>query len=154
MEFQDFHPYYHESSALVIGINEYKYASPLTYARNDAESVAALLVSKLNFPEDRVTLIKDKDATRDAIMQAYLGYIGGMESPDERLLFFFAGHGLTMSGYQGAVGCLVPADGDPSRLATLIRWDDLTKNADLILAKHILFILDACFSGLALKRVT
>ncbi len=154
MQPRDFQPYYENSSALVIGINEYEYASPLSYARNDAERIATLLTSSLNFPKERVTLLKDKDATKDAIMGIYLDYVGNLQSPDDRLLFFFAGHGLTMPGYQGDVGYLVPANGDPKRLSTLVRWDDLTRNADLIIAKHILFILDACFSGLALKRVS
>src|SRR5947208_2370067 len=34
----------------------------------------------------------------------------------------------------------------------LIRWDDLTRNADIIPAKHILFVMDACYSGLAIQR--
>jgi uncharacterized caspase-like protein len=46
----------------------------------------------------------------------------------------------------------VPYDGNPEKLATLIRWDELTRNADLITAKHILFIMDACYGGLAITR--
>lgn len=34
----------------------------------------------------------------------------------------------------------------------VIRWDELTRNADLIRAKHVLFIMDACYGGLALVR--
>jgi hypothetical protein len=51
-----------------------------------------------------------------------------------------------------ATGFLVPCDGDVSNLASLIRWDDLTRGADLIEAKHILFLMDACYGGLALNR--
>jgi hypothetical protein len=36
--------------------------------------------------------------------------------------------------------------------STLIRWDELTRNADLVRAKHMLFIMDACYGGLALVR--
>jgi hypothetical protein len=46
----------------------------------------------------------------------------------------------------------VPVDGKPDDLSTLIRWDDLTRNADLIPAKHIFFVMDACYGGLALLR--
>jgi hypothetical protein len=35
-------------------------------------------------------------------------------------------------------------------LSGLIRWDELTRNADLITAKHMLFVMDACYGGLAL----
>jgi len=50
------------------------------------------------------------------------------------------------------VGYLVPWDGDCGKLASLIRWDELTRNADLIEAKHILFLMDACYGGLAIMR--
>lgn len=65
---------------------------------------------------------------------------------------FFAGHGETIDGMRGPVGYLVPVDGDPDNLNTLIRWGELTQHAELIPAKHILFIIDACYGGLALQR--
>ena len=46
----------------------------------------------------------------------------------------------------------MPTDGDCDNLASLIRWDELTRNSDLLPAKHILFIMDACYGGLALMR--
>ena len=33
-----------------------------------------------------------------------------------------------------------------------IRWDELTRNADLIPAKHMFFVMDACYGGLVLTR--
>lgn len=68
------------------------------------------------------------------------------------MLFFFAGHGHTTEGNKGQVGYLVPTDGNFENLNSFIRWDDLTRNGELIKAKHILFIIDACYSGLAFKR--
>ena len=59
---------------------------------------------------------------------------------------------MTAQGYRETVGFLVPVDGIPSSKNTLIRWDELTRNADLIAAKHVLFIMDACYSGLAIQR--
>jgi hypothetical protein len=54
----------------------------------------------------------------------------------------------------GEVGYLVPADGRADELGSLIRWDELTINADLVPAKHMLFLMDACYGGLALTRNT
>ena len=42
--------------------------------------------------------------------------------------------------------------GKPDDLFTLIRWDELIENASLIKAKHMLFIMDACYGGLAVTR--
>ena len=145
-------PFYSNSRALVIGVNEYEEVSPLSYAVSDAEAVRDALVGQLDFPDTNVFLLTDNQASRSAIMRAYLSLATSVVDMDERIIIFFAGHGLTRTGYRGEVGYLVPSDGDPEDLATLIRWDDLTTNADLVRAKHMFFIMDACYGGLALNR--
>jgi Caspase domain len=147
-----YQPYYSDSWALVIGINDYQYASRLSYACNDAEAVASVLVNELHFPKSQLSILKDGGATRQAIMDAYLGLVTEASNSDDRVFVFFAGHGTTVKGSKGEVGYLVPVDGDPRRLASLVRWDELIRNAELIPAKHILFIMDACYSGLMMKR--
>ena len=84
-------------------------------------------------------------------MECYLTLPARVE-PNDRIVFFFAGHGYTAQGRRGETGFLFPADGTADNLATLIRWDDLTRNADLISAKHMLFVMDACYGGLAVAR--
>jgi len=145
-------PTYENSFALVIGINNYMSAPPLGYAVNDAEAVAESLKTQFDFPNDNITLLLDENATKNEIMTAFMSYANGDVSPDDRIFVFFAGHGMTQTGRRGEVGFLVPHDGDQDNLSTLIRWDDLTRNAELISAKHILFVMDACYGGLAITR--
>lgn len=145
-------PWYQNSWALIIGINRYQYERPLSYACNDADAVAAALIKDLDFPRDNVTILKDNAATRQAIFDAYLSFADKASDRNDRVLVFFAGHGMTRPGQHDPIGYLFPVDGDPKRLSSLIRWDDLTRNAELIPAKHILFIMDACYSGLAMQR--
>lgn len=144
--------YYSTSRALVVGINKYNHCNNLGYAVNDAREVAEILVHEFGFPQDQVVTLVDEKATRDSILHEYMEF--ALESVDwnERIVFFFAGHGYTVRGRRGEVGYLVPVDGDCTALETLIRWDELTRNADLIPAKHLLFIMDACYGGLALVR--
>src|SRR5947208_1789943 len=139
---------YENSWALVIGINTYRHISPLGFARHDAEAITKILTDQFGFPKDNVTLLLDKAATREAIMNSFLSFAHGTVKENDRILVFFAGHGHTHLGRRGEVGYLVPMDGTPANLASLVRWDDLTRNADLIPAKHILFIMDACYGGL------
>jgi hypothetical protein len=126
--------------------------SPLTYAGNDADAVTSALKEELDFPPTQVINLKDESATKQAILDTFLSFREKAHDPDDRVIVFFAGHGKTEQGLHGPIGYLVPVDGDPRNLSTLIRWDDLTRNADLINAKHILFIMDACYSGLAMQR--
>jgi hypothetical protein len=145
-------PKYENSWALVIGINTYHKAPPLDYARRDAEEVASVLERSFNFPKSNITLLLDEDASRNTIMTKFLTFANGSVTQNDRIFVFFAGHGYTRSGHRNEVGYLVPVDGDVSDLSTLIRWDDLTRNSELISAKHLLFIMDACYGGLAVTR--
>ena len=145
-------PMYSNSHALVIGINEYESGGPLKFARSDAEAVAEKLVGQFGFPEDNVVRLYDAEATQDAIRESYLAFTRDATGPDDRVLVFYAGHGHTIAGARGEVGYLVPHDGSGDRIASLIRWDEFTQNAELIAAKHVLFVMDACYGGLALRR--
>lgn len=146
---------YATSRALVIGIDSYQRCSPLSGAANDARAIAELLKSQFAFMDEHVTLLVDYSATKEKILLAFHAFANGTSTdPNDRLIVFFAGHGHTVPGHRGATGFLVPVDGSIDDIASLIRWDELTRGAELISAKHILFIMDACYGGLALNRKT
>jgi uncharacterized caspase-like protein len=147
-----YQPRYNQSKALIVGINKYRNAPPLNYAAEDAHAIANLLKEKYGFRKEDITHLKDDDASKNDILEAFHKYTQDGTSTDDRLLIFFAGHGHTISGNRGETGFLVPVDGNPVKTATLIRWDELTRNSELIKAKHILFIMDACYGGLAISR--
>jgi hypothetical protein len=147
-----YQPRYNESRALIIGINEYQHTMPLSYATSDAVAIAKVLEEQYSFKQENVTILKDDKATKNNVLDAFHKYTQGGTSPDDKLIVFFAGHGHTISGIRGETGFLVPVDGKPDNTATLIRWDELTRNTDLINAKHIFFIMDACYGGLAITR--
>lgn len=146
-------PNYLQSRGLVIGINSYKNSglTNLASAKNDAQAFHACLVSNFGFLSENITLLLDEDATGERIKEAFLEFSKTTEK-DDRVVIFFAGHGNTKSGKRGEVGYLVPHDGNPDELNTLVRMDELTKSSDVIPAKHIFFIMDACYGGLAISR--
>lgn len=145
-------PEYANSWSLIIGINKYQYCNPLEYARDDAEAITQLMTDKFNFPKENIISLFDEMATKSAIMSSYMRFANDDIKSDDKLLVFFAGHGYTRSGIRSDIGYLMPVDGNIDDLSSLIRWDDLTKNSELINAKHIFYIMDACFSGLAITR--
>ena len=146
-----YNPSYSDSKALVIGVSDYKYVSPLEFAHKDAEAIADILRSTFSFPNENVHVLLNEEASRENIYKSYLKY-QKETNEDDRLIVFFAGHGHTEYGKRGEVGYLVPVDGKPDDISTLLRWDDFTRNADLIPAKHVFFIMDACYGGTALTR--
>jgi hypothetical protein len=140
---------YSNSWALCIGINDYKCQPKLKTAVNDANKVADLLIRNFAFPKDNVTLLLDSDATKENIIKALHNFIY-LTNTNDRVFLFFAGHGSTIVGYK-EVGFLIPVEGN-DHSSSLIRYEEFTKVSDLIPAKHIFFVFDACFSGLAFTR--
>lgn len=151
---------YRERHAVVVGIEDYGSGfSPLSFAVNDAESVAEMLISKFAFRSENVLLLTNEKATKVAIESALEDVLGSPSSigADDLVVFYFAGHGVTRTAGDREFGYLVPADGlrEPAnepRWSSLVSMRRLDEVAEIMPAKHALFALDCCFGGLALFR--
>ncbi|MBI1845341.1 MAG: caspase family protein, partial [Candidatus Rokubacteria bacterium] len=143
---------YGESWAVVIGINAYRVerVPKLRYAVSDARAVESALRGQ-GFRPDRIVVLTDADATKARIEQVLGDRLRVEARKNDRVLVFFAGHGMTMKLRTGEdEGYLLPVDGDPSALySTAISMSALRQISDLIPAKHILYVVDACYSGYA-----
>lgn len=142
---------YDEKFAIIIGINNYESAGPLEYAENDAKLVKDTLISKYSYKEENIILLLNENATKKNILDKYNAYIDNI-GKDDSLLFYYAGHGITKMNIEGNEGFLVPYDGNEQNYNTLISWKEIIRVSNLIISKHIFFVLDACYSGLALTR--
>jgi hypothetical protein len=146
---------YGQSWAVVVGVDRFKHrtVSRLNYAANDARSVAKALVP-LGFPEKNITMLLDEQATRGAIERVLSSVIRRAAGPNDRLVIFFATHGLTLSlPGGGEEGYLLPHDGDPEDLPlTALAMQQLKQIGQRIPAKHILIAVDACYGGFSLLR--
>ena len=147
---------YRESHALVIGINGYSAWPKLAHAVRDAQAVREALVTRFGFKPDNVTLLTDAEATRANILKAMNERFGDAKrvKRDDRVFVFFAGHGSTRKLPSGReVGYIVPVDAGLTDLqADAIAMPQLQEVAEAITAKHALFVIDACYSGLGLTR--
>lgn len=138
---------YVNSWAVVVGINEYQHVSRLLYARNDATAFAEQLVSKFQFPKENVAILLDDDATLRSIQHA-IHKLVRTTCEDDRVVVFYAGHGHTAPASGKDAGFLVPVDGKSEDTSTLLPWDDLVSTSRMVRAKHMVFIMDACYGGL------
>lgn len=119
---------------------------------SDASAIRDILTNDLGFPASNIDYLTDGEATKSNILKSFMRFAADDIELDDRIFVFFAGHGHTRIGNRGEVGYLVSYDSDPNDLSTYVRWDELTRNSELIRAKHMLFIMDACYGGLALTR--
>ena len=147
---------YRESWAAVIGIDAYQTWPKLSYAANDAQAIRDLLIKKYNFKDDHVFLLLDQHATRQNIL-SLLG--DKLANPDlvkreDRVFVFFAGHGATRHLASGRdLGYIIPVDADLSNYeGEAISMTNFQDIAEAIPAKHLFFVMDSCYSGLALTR--
>ncbi len=152
------HPLNQNSWALIIGIDRYKGNSlpPLETAERGARALAETLHKDLNFPRNQIVTLINQEATRDAIQSMLTDYFTDSRviSEDARLLVYYAGHGLTRNPQNGKdkVGYLAPYDAEIGRWSTFIEMDLLERQAGFMPARHVLYLLDACFAGYALTR--
>lgn len=140
----------------VVGIDRYRAWRRLYNAVGDA-SGALRLFTGLGFQLIGPPLYDDH-ATGDALRRLVSDDLSGLGRNDS-LILFYAGHGHTVTRtYDGAIvrdGYLIPCDGDlpGGRTATWLRLDSWLTEIARIPAKHILVVIDACHSGLALGPV-
>ncbi len=143
---------YDESWALLIGINKYENVDPLNYAVNDAVAVKEMLIESYGFNEENIILITDENATKTNIIQGFSDILTNAKEKD-RVVVFYAGHGDTYKLPSGGdMGYLIPVDGNLDNLyVTSIPMKSLYDIADMSYAKHIMYLVDACYGGLTLN---
>ena len=143
---------YSESWALIIGINRYENVEPLTYAVDDAEAVRLMLMDNYGFKDENITYIIDEDATKENILDGFSDLLEKAGEKD-RVVVFYAGHGETYKLPSGGdMGYLIPVDGNLDNLyRSSIPMKSVYDIAEMSYAKHILYLVDACYGGLTLS---
>ena len=139
---------YRRSLAVVIGIDTYEHLPDLKAAESDATELARRLRNR-GF---EVRTLLGKAATRARIASVLGDELYALAQPDDRVLVYFAGHGISEGQGDARVGYLLPAAADPKQPAAdaiamteLVRWFGRYK------ARHVMLLADACYSGLALS---
>lgn len=138
----------------VIGIDRYREWPRLHNAVSDAGG-ARDAFGKLGFKHVGEPLLDDA-ATQAAMHHLVTDDLSRL-GKDDSLVLFFAGHGHTETtvysdGDASKRGYILPCDADPRRPGTWLRLQNWLSDVAHLPPKHILVILDACYSGIALDR--
>ena len=145
---------YEESHALVIGVSDYTAGWPdLESVAKDVDAVSASLEGH-GFNVERIL-----NPTKKELSTAFGDFIDQYGyDPENRLLFYYSGHGYTQELHGRQVGYLVPSDApDPNEdqigfFRRSLRMTQILSWSKQIQAKHALFLFDSCFSGSVLKE--
>lgn len=134
----------HKDYALLFATNHYddpnfpSLANPIP----DAEAIAKELEETYGFRTEIV-----KDSRRDAVLHKLSEYGRKEYAEGDQLFIFFAGHGIYDEHlHEGFIVARDSVENDTDRLSYL-SYAELRSRVDGLPAKHILLVLDACFSG-------
>lgn len=146
------------SLAVIIGINQYVNGIPtLETAVSDAQQLAKILTDKYQY---EVLLLLDTDATLSrlgdllaAFTEKILPFSGEnkvLVEADDRILFYFAGHGeapdpLDIS--EGPAGYLIPQNAQRDDRTTWLPMQRLHDALIQLPCRHLLIVLDCCKAG-------
>lgn len=134
-----------KSYALVVGIAEFEAFADLPTGA-DPIAVRDYLVDDAGF--DHVHLLTGDKVTRTRLRELMLDEFGGRIGPDDRFLFYWSGHGHTVRRGAGERGFLPLAASAKDRISTMVSMEEIERWDSYIEAHQVLYLLDACFSGL------
>ncbi len=145
--------WYADSVAFVVGINSYSQGwGRLSAGVSDAKKMAKTL-RKRGFT---VFELYDTKAKGPEIIKQ-LRKAAQRVGKNDRFVFYYSGHGHTQrSAFDDSeIGYLVPIEGRSGDTTSYIPMDQLrTEIMNNCAAKHVLVVVDSCFSGTLLTRST
>ncbi len=144
---------YKKKIAIIIGIDSYQSdkISKLDLAVSDAETVKNLLNDYYQFDEI-YTLYNEKATFNGIAREIYSKFKNA--GPQDLIVLYYAGHGTTVDDQLGGEsGYLLPYDSNLDNDLNTLSMTNLNQKAIQSRAKDILFIIDACYSGLGLVSV-
>ncbi|MEB3357712.1 MAG: caspase family protein [Synechococcales bacterium] len=136
--------YFKQNYAVLIGINNYRNGIPiLNTAVADAAGIAQILQDKHGY---QVQQYLDEAATLEKLRTLLQGFLTEIEA-DDRLIFYFAGHGIALNGDDGPQGYLIPQDARLGEVSTYLPMVEVEAALTQLPCRHCLIILDCCFGG-------
>lgn len=133
------------SLAVVIGIDDYRNGVPsLKTPVNDAQTLATILKDRHGYD---VKLLLNEAANCTALKELLETELPQRLTKDDRLLFYFAGHGIALNGDDGPEGYLIPSDARLGDISTYMSMATVNQALLKLPCRHFLGILDCCFAG-------
>jgi hypothetical protein len=132
--------------AIFIAIDDYnsKVWAPLNNPVNDATQLRKVLKSKYGFAT--TTVLFNEEATRVKVLET-LDATAAKMAEDDKLLIFYSGHGIEI----GEEGYWVPFEAKSKERYELLSTTEVKTALNKAASRHILVMVDACFSSTILK---
>ncbi len=137
--------------AVVIGIDHYQNGNihDLSTPVNDANALADLLEQAYEYPPENVLRLINEQATLEGLRTLLTDTLPDRLQPtdSDRLIFYFAGHGLPKNSDEGPMGYLVPQDAKLGQEDSFLPMNEVYAALTQLQCHHLLVVLDCCFAG-------
>src|SRR5215469_6187697 len=141
-------PPFGRSIAFLAGVSQYKYLTPqLPSVHNDIVEMREFLLKKAGF--DEVYVAADDVVNRDLIEQYIKGILPQKMQKNDRLFFYYSGHG---GDNQGSTGYMLFGGAQRGQFygKDVLAVSSLKDWSSELRVQHVLLILDSCSSGLGI----
>lgn len=136
---------FRHSLAVVVGINDYHSGVPtLQTPAKDAQKIAEILQRQHGY---KTHLLLNEKATQYHLNELFEQTLPNSMQASDRLIFYFAGHGIALNGEDGPAGYLVPQDARLGDTNTYLSMTKVHQALHQLPCHHFLGILDCCFAG-------
>ena len=136
---------FRKNIAVLIGIDDYQHGIPrLTTAVRDAQALQDCLTDDHGY---EVVSLLDGQASLAGLRTLLQETLPDTLDAEDRLVFYFAGHGIAQDGDDGPEGFLVPQDARPEDRASLLPMVEVAAAIDGLPFHHMLLVFDCCFAG-------
>ncbi len=136
--------------AVIIGVENYKYAPRVDYASRDAQIFYKYAQQVFGIPEKNIFYRINEGATSGEFKKVFSeeGWLARRVQPEKtHVIVYYAGHGAPELKTKTAY--LIPYDIDPNYASTGYQLGDMYKALGNLKAKSVTVFLDACFSGIS-----
>ncbi len=136
--------------AVIIGIENYKYAPLVDNAKRDAQVFYKYAVNVFGIPEDNIYFLTNREATLGEFNKIFSkdGWLARRsEQGKTNVIVYYAGHGAPDTKTKSAY--MIPYDIDPNYAKTGFALNKLYGSLAGLQAKSVTVFIDACFSGIS-----
>jgi hypothetical protein len=137
-------PYFRRNLAFLIGVNDYRNGLPaLRTPVGDSRAIADLLGTIYHYEVFQRDL---ENITRDAFLSTFANGLTASVGSDDRVIFYFAGHGFAEQTPEGVEGHLLFSDARQD-IESFVSMRTLYQILSTLPCRHLLVVLDCCFAG-------
>jgi len=146
-----------EDRALIIGINEYE-IQPLNGCVTDAENMERVVEEVWGYKASQIKVLFDKEATREAILDAFDNWLIRDTRSGDRVFFYYSGHGTQVDDGDGDEDdgqdeAFCPVDCPTAIEKNAITDDEMNKKLKALSNRQVIFVTDSCHSGTSTRSL-